>query len=377
MEKRKLVFIIDSLNSGGAEKSLITLLNMLDYNRFEVDLGLVSVTGLYLPLVPTQVNIFKISKSFESAFSKFLYSFLIRTNKLIFKKHTAQLYWEIFDHNYSKLSKNYDVAIAYTQGFPTYYCATYIKAKQKIAWVNTNYDLAGYSPRFDLKFYYQYDNICLVSNEAKEIFVAKHPTLLSKVVVIKDIISEKIVKNLSIMDPYPEKSDDFRILTIGRLVPSKGYDLLIATAKKLDTNGFDFHWYIIGEGYLRKNIENDIKDSGLSHKITLLGTFENVYPYIEHCDLYCQTSRLEGFGMAIAEARLLSKPIVVTNFSTVNDQIIDGENGLIVDFDAKKIAYAISRLMQDEPLRHEMILSHTKYPADTSDELKKFYQILD
>ncbi|MHA3060018.1 glycosyltransferase [Acinetobacter sp. ANC 4636] len=374
--KKKLIFIIDSLESGGAEKSLVTLLNMLDYNRFEVDLGLVSVSGLYLSLVPKHVNIFQISKKNENYYDKLLYSVLIRVNKFFLKKHAAQTYWKIFGCNYLALNKKYDVAIAYTQGFPTYYCATYIKSKKKIAWVNTNYDLAGYSPKFDLYFYDQYDNICLVSNEAKEVFVKKHPMFFSKLLVIKDIISEKFVKNLSIANPYPEKSDDFKILTIGRLVPSKGYDLLIAAAKKLDSQGFSFHWYIIGEGHLYQNIKNDISILGLQHKITLLGTFENVYPYINHCDLYCQTSRFEGFGMAIAEARILSKPIVVTNFNTATEQIINGENGLIVDFDGEKIASAISKLILDQRLISKMILSHENYPADTSYELNKFNKIV-
>lgn len=377
MNKKKIIFVIDSLQSGGAEKSLVTLLNLIDYNRYTVDLAMVHPHGLYLPLVPKEINILALKRK-SNVFHKLLYSSLLRINNIFKFLHSSQLSWCIFSSDYQEIKNKYDIAIAYTQGFPTYFCDKYIHAEKKICWVNTNYKMAGYNCLYDKKFYKNYKKICIVSQQAREVFIQEHKHFSEKTLVVKDIISEKFILNMvnGLDNPYLYK-DTFNILTIGRLVTVKGYDLLIEAAIFLKKNGVNFKWNIIGEGPLEKEIFEKIKEYELEQNVFILGVFQNPYSYIKYCDLYCQPSLMEGFGMAIAEARIFRKPIVVTNFKTSTEQICDGKNGLIVEMNGLSISKAIVRIIKDAKLSQKLTSGHISFSPDTSNEINKIYNIFD
>lgn len=377
MKKKKIIFVIDSLQSGGAEKSLVTLLNLIDQDRYAVDLAMVHPHGLYLPLVPKEVNILVLNRKYN-IFNKILYSSLLRINSIFNFLHSSQINWSVFSSDYEEIKNKYDIAIAYTQGFPTYFCDRYINAEKKICWVNTNYKMAGYNRRYDKKFYRNYKKICVVSQQACEVFNKEHEIFSEKTIVIKDIISEKFILNMvnDSDNPYLD-GESFNILTIGRLVKVKGYHLLIEAAIFLKNNNINFKWYIIGEGPLEKEILEKIKEYNLEENVFLLGVFENPYPYIKYCDLYCQPSLMEGFGMAIAEARIFKKPIVVTNFKTSTEQICDGKNGIIVEMDGLSISKAIVKIIKDEKLIQRLHFGHIDFSPDTSNEINKIYNIFD
>ena len=138
-----------------------------------------------------------------------------------------------------------------------------------------------------------------------------------------------MVRNLSLESKgYEDEFSGVRILTIGRHVYLKGYDMAIDAAKLLKEEGINFRWYSIGEGILTSELKQKVKEYGLSENFIFLGTFTNPYPFIKECDIYCQPSRFEGFGMAIAEAKILNKPSVVTKFDVAYDQINNNKNGL-------------------------------------------------
>lgn len=131
MKKKKIIFVIDSLQSGGAEKSLVTLLNLIDQDRYAVDLAMVHPHGLYLPLVPKEVNILVLNRKYN-IFNKILYSSLLRINSIFNFLHSSQINWSVFSSDYEEIKNKYDIAIAYTQGFPTYFCDRYINAEKNM-----------------------------------------------------------------------------------------------------------------------------------------------------------------------------------------------------------------------------------------------------
>ncbi|WP_195951248.1 glycosyltransferase [Clostridium saudiense] len=393
--KKKVLFVIDSLHSGGAEKSLVSLLSLFDYENYDVDLLTFKQGGLYVPLLSKNVtlinspdifskmelsisNLIK-SKEYKIALWRVNTSISLRVkSKITNIKHGAQLMWTRLDNVIPKLDEEYDVAIAYSQGTPTYYVAEKVSAKKKLCWVNIDYKFAGYNRKFDFEYYEKFNNIVAVSKVCTDVLKDVFPEFKDKIITIYDIISENLIKDMAnegqgFIDEYK----GIRILTIGRLVYQKGYEYAIEAAKYLKNKNIDFRWYVIGEGDLKNQLKNIVKDYNLQDNFKFLGTFTNPYPFIKECNIYCQPSRFEGFGLAIAEARILNKPIVATNFDIVYDQIRDGENGLIAEMNGYSVSKNIQRLIEEKNLKRKIINNIKMEQVSTEREIEKVLKLLE
>ena len=150
-------------------------------------------------------------------------------------------------------------------------------------------------------------------------------------------------------------SNELRIVTVGRMVALKGYDLAVDAAEILNREGLSFKWFFVGDGVMRTEIERMISAYGLGEYIVLVGMTPNPYPYMAMADIYVQTSKFEGFCLTLNEARILNKPVISTNFSVAYNQIRDGENGLICEMKAKSIAEKIMLLASTPKLREKLI----------------------
>ena len=393
--KKRVLFVIDSLHSGGAEKSLVSLLNLFDYENYEVDLLTFKEGGLYASLLPKNVilinvpdifNRMKVSildlikrKDFKFALWRVNTSITLRYKAKVTKiKHGAQLMWTRLNNVIPKLEKEYDIAIAYSQGTPTYYVVEKVVAKKKLCWVNIDYRFAGYNREFDFKYYEKFNNIVAVSNMCTDVLKDVFPEFKDKIITIYDIISENLINNMASEGKgFVDNYKGIRILTIGRLVYQKGYEYAIEAAKYLKDKNIDFIWYVIGEGNLRSELEKMVIEYNLQDNFKFLGIFTNPYPFIRECDIYCQPSRFEGFGLAIAEARILNKPIVATNFDIVYDQIRDGENGLISEMNGYSVSKNIERLIEEKNLKREIINNMRVEQVGTEDEIKKVLKLLE
>ena len=391
--KKKILFVIDSLNCGGAEKSLISLLSLLDYSKYEVDLQLSKIEGMFLELLPKEVNIlpeldfYKFCElSILSQIKTFNYNYMATKIKLFImsrlnknKLHGAQIFWKNCKNSFEVLDCRYDIAIAYNQGFPTYFVADKVNAAKKFAWVNTDYVKAGYKASIDEKYYDKFDNIVAVSEEAEIILENTFPKFKDKLLVIKDINNAELIKKMAEEKEVFKNVDDgiTKIVTVGRLVALKGYDLAIDVARLLDKKGIQFKWYVIGEGPERGNIEELIEKNGLKDKFILLGEKANPYPYMKNCDIYVQTSRFEGFGLSIAEAKILNKVIVTTDFDTAYNQIKNGENGIIVKKDPRYISDNIIKIISNKDLQIKFINNLNKSKKGNLEEVKKICSLFE
>ena len=112
-------------------------------------------------------------------------------------------------------------------------------------------------------------------------------------------------------------------------------------------------------------------------KFFLLGAKTNPYPYIKDADIYVQPSRFEGKSVALDEVKALAKPIVVTNFSTVYDQFIDGETALVSKMDPFDIADKIELLIKNESLRHELVENLKKENVGNEEQAEFFKTLLE
>lgn len=375
---KQLVFVIESLDLGGAEKSLVTLLQNIDYEKYAVDLILFKKGGIFEKLVPREVTIIYNNSLKLDLLERIQYKLRKEFNS--HDLHHAQLFWQIIQSNFKLEAKEYDIAFAYSQGFTTYFVDRYIKARKKFAWLNTDYQKTGYKIEFDYPFYKNYDKVVAVSPEAK-LTLEKELNRIQKnlsIKIIKDISDKKIIKQKS-NEPLPTafKTDTVNIVTVGRLSKDKGLHLAVESCKKLIDKGYFIHWYIVGEGIERAALEALIKKEELTNNITLTGMTDNPYPYMKACAIYVQTSLFEGLGLTVIEAASLNKPIVCTNFPTVYGTLKDGETGLIAEMNSESLTDKIELLLNDSDLKNRLVTNLSKLGnADKEQTLAEFERLL-
>lgn len=388
--KKQLLFVIDSLTCGGAEKSLVTLLNLIDYSKFDVDLMMFKRGGAFESLVPENVHIILAPHYFEQLqlrknrklkdiYYRLKTSFLLRVNGLFKEKyHTEQIVYQSLKSYLKNQEKEYDCAIAYSQGMPTYYVSNHITAKRKLAWINCNYVATKYNKRYDALCYQEINHVVVVSDFIRE-SLKKYP-FYKKVEVVNDIVDPQLIECLSKLNDQYDGGMEYKglkLLTVARLEKIKGYDLLVRAASRLKKEGLEFKWFIIGEGTERDRINSLCQQYHLENEIILLGQKTNPYVYMKRCDIYVQTSRNEGLGLTVIEAKILEKPIVCTNFSTASSLIEDKEDGLLCNIDEKDIALKILELIRDKEL-YTMILRNLQVQQkfDTKKEIDKIYRLV-
>ncbi|SES09895.1 Glycosyltransferase involved in cell wall bisynthesis [Salipaludibacillus aurantiacus] len=396
MKKKSIIFVIDSLDCAGAEKSLVTLLSLLDYSTYSVDLMLFSHGNILEELVPEDVKILKpleytkfthlnfkkaIKYSIKKRDLKMLYSRLKYSVQLRKKQYNnrqkSRLFWESVSSVIEANPKKYDIAISYAQGVPTFYVAEKIKAKRKLAWVNVSYRLEEKEKQFQKDYYDKFDSIVAVSESTKKVFLETFPEYANVIKVVYDINNPAFIRKMAdIGIGFQDNFNGLKILTIGRLAPQKGYDIALAACEKLIEAGIHFRWYALGKGPLQEEIENKIKERGLSDHFILLGVEANPYPFIKGADIYVQTSKFEGFGLAIAEARMLNVPVVTTEFDAVYNQMVQRKNGLVVDMNAEAVGNGIIELIQNKQLKEEIISYLRNEKKGNTEELAKFYELV-
>jgi len=373
MEKKKIVFFVESMHCGGAERSLLSLLSNLDADKYNIDLFVIRKGGEFEKFIPEWIKYKSLDLNF-SLIGRVKYKLHSLLNS---KTHKAQLFWRSFKNEIKTYEETYDIAVGWGQGFATYFTAEKIKAKRKYAWVNIDYEKAGYQFKYDKEIYEHFDKIIGVSEFVKQ-SMQKH-ILSNNVIHIRNIIDAVDINSRANDKKSVEfDQDKLSLVSIGRLAKQKAFDLTIKAAKVLSDQKVDFKWYIIGEGTERKYLEDLISEYALEDKVLLLGFRDNPYPYIKACDIYVQTSAFEGLGRTLIEASILCKPIVTTNFPTAYGLVEDGKTGFITEMQPEKIAEMIKLLYTDKELYLKMIETlSSKTDNEKQKTLEKVYTLFD
>lgn len=393
--KKKILFVIDSLVAAGAEKSLVTLLGMLDYSKYEVDLQLFGYGGEFEQFLPKEVNLLPplsynkfvtkslkkqiISFDFIKLYSRFESGIRLRKNNLN-NRQKARIYWDSTKRSYKKTDMVYDVAIAYAQGIPTFYVADKVRAQKKLAWVNADLVLTGRDKKFQFPRYKKFERIIAVSDSSKKSFLKGISELESKVETVYDIIDENNILYLASQLPSLKlEKDSPYLITVSRLCNnSKGMDIALDACKKLKERGLNFRWYCFGTGDFKSQMEYFIKKNELSDYMKLMGRVSNPLPYVKDAAIYVCTSRAESFGISIAEARVLNVPVITTDFFGVYNQMVPNKNGIVVPLnDSEAVANAIEDLLL-HPEKRKMISDYQKTEKKgNTEEFQKFLSLIE
>lgn len=393
--KKQILFVIPSMRSGGAEKSLLTLLTVFDYEKYDVDLLSFRHDGLFFDKLPGEVNVLSDSKRYEmfdgdaklavkyflkkgmlcSAIDRWKYS---RLGSMTDLKEADELRWKYLKKQLPKIKKEYDCAVGYLEGNANRFVVESVRAKRKICYVHSVIDKLDIDKESFGRTFARADGIVTVSEECRNNLLKNYPDLEEKFFVVENITSKKLLeKECKAAVAYPEKNDEIIINTVGRFSEPKNISLAVDACAELVGRGNKIKWYHIGEGPLRAEIEKKISANGLEDKFILLGERSNPYPYIGQCDIYVQPSLYEGKSIAIDEAKCLSRPIVVTDFTTVHDQIADGTDGIICKMDKADMADKIEMLIKNWDLRERLTENLRREKTGNEEEILNFYKLID
>lgn len=313
MNKKRLIIIIDSLKSGGAEKVLIEILNKLNYDKYLVDLLLINKVGEYMENIPNDVEIFNLIDTYNR-------------KPTIVDKIRFRLYYNNPKFINKLLKERYDIGIAFLEGDSTRILSRLNNINYKIAWVHTDVTRHCINSSYDV--YRNINKIICVSNNSKDRFLEKYNIDKNKLKVIYNPIDKDKIVELS--NKYNLQLDSkINIISVGRLVKEKGFDILIKAISELIKKKINVHLYIIGEGTERSNLEELIKNLNLESNITLVGFKKNPYPYIRCGDICVSSSLYEGFSLFLAEAMVLGKSIVSTETQGAIELLDNGKLGLL------------------------------------------------
>ena len=392
---KDILIVINGLGCGGAEKSLISFLSTLENKDWNIDLLVMNPKGMLMSSVPAYVNVINDAYDIENYMApmnnrrKKVCGFRDFINQCLWficdaplrKKYPnfVERRWRIWGRHLPRMKKKYDLAVSYMHSAPNYYVIDKVQAKSKILWIHNEFEKLKYDLNFERRFFLSADKVVTISQACADNFTQSLPECKDKILVLENISSAKVINSLAkeeIEDSFFEK-DCFKFLSIGRLSEQKGFDIAVETAKMLKNSGMKFIWYILGEGGLRGSLEDAIKKNGLEENVFLTGIKENPYPYIAACDIFVQPSRFEGKSIALDEAKILFRPIVVTNYKTVGDSIVDGKNGVIVELSPQAVFEAMKDLV-DNPAKREQLSSELRSEKQgNEEEIEKYIELFE
>lgn len=392
----KILIVIDSLKSGGAQKSLISFLSVFEKyieKDTTIDILLFNYEGVFLSQVPKYCNILSTPKDINSM------SYPMNTKafwnncslrgvigkiswyvKKAFRKDNLseqQALWQHWKKFIKTNIKRYDVAISYLQGIPNYYVIDKVEATKKILYIHNEYQKLGFNEKFDDAYFSSADDIVTISDLCVGCFVKAFPNYEKKIKCVANISSKMMISKMAEKKPEEyERVDTPIFVSIGRLSEQKRFDRAISAALILKNKGIDFRWFIIGTGPDKDKLINQIILGGLAEKVILLGVKSNPYPYIKYSDIFVQTSDFEGKSIVVDEAKILTKPIVVTNYATVGNSIQNNVTGIIVERSPEAVAEGIIGLLTSSGDKQRLINNLKSVKVDNEEEIEKYIDLL-
>ena len=399
MIMKKILIFSQEMEIGGAEKALLGLLENIDTTKYEVDLFLMRHSGELMKYIPSNINLLpEISQYADLA---------VPIGNVLKKGHLKIAYGRYkgkkaavkrvselglgdndvaieYSHKYTakympKISdKGYDLAISFLT--PHYFVTQKVNAKKKVAWIHTDYSRVEMDRESQLVMYSNYDKIASISDKAAEKFVRIFPSLKDKVITIQNILPEKYINKIT--DEFTAENEisndgSIKLLSIGRFCTAKNFDNIPEICKLIRNQGVNIKWYIIGYGGDEQLIKDKIAEFNMQDYVIVLGKKENPYPYIKACDIYIQPSRYEGKCVAVCEAQILNKPVIITNYATASSQLTDGFDGIVVPMDNQGCAEGIARVIRDKDLQNNLIENTKKTDYTNKNEIEKIYKLIE
>lgn len=389
MKKKKLLIVAQHLTIGGAQKSLLAALKVLDYEKFDVTLYLRKNRTDLLSCVDERVNV--IINDDKSHYYRKPYAVLLQGVsafwKVIGEKEKAEKYNNKLKNaivNYSMeyekkhffSSEKYDIAIAYVHGYPALFVAECVNAEKKYVFFHTSVDELH---EVHEKCIDKFQKIIAIHNEQKELIKEWYPSVANKIVAVENYCDKGIIEEQSKEFAVDKPENKLVLCSCGRFSKVKGFDIAVESAKLLKEKNIPFLWYFVGDGPEKDEVEKLINQYGLTEDIVITGMKKNPYPYIKACDIYVQPSREESLGLTIVEAQYLNKPVVSTKTMGGNKLVKNEENGILCNISCEDVSKSVELLYQNDDLVEKIVayLKNTDYSRDFINRKTEWQKLLE
>lgn len=362
---KHVMFFIETLGGGGAEKVLLDIVKNIDKEKFKISVLTISNSGVYTEEIKKYCN-FKSWVDINYLNKGVIYSFFYKIKyKLIYILPAKISSFLLF---YSVCA---DIGVGFIEGFATKLVSVDNKRfKKKICWVHVDPIERNYADDYfknnqeQLHCYNSFDKIICVSNSVKNSFLEKHNIdYKNRVLVQYNPIDVKNIKKLSNLPSQVVLRSEFNMISIGRLVNQKGFDRLIKAISSIKDLHSNFKLYILGEGIEKNNLIKLIKQYDLENYVELIGFQVNPYNILKQAQLLVCSSRAEGFGLVIEEALILGVPVLSTNCSGPNEVLQYGKYGMIVDNSDDKLCLGLKEIICNKKLYQDYKNKLVKYES--------------
>ena len=362
MKKKELLFVTHHLTVGGVQKSLISALSAIDYDKYNVTLYVRKNRLDILDYIDKRVNVVvnQISRHYYRLPSAIKMSFQIKLFGIFKKKQKREIIKrKLSDYISQQMmideqkryynDKKFDIAIAYVQSITALFVAKYVNAEKKIVFYQGSTDEwhdvnAEALPHFD--------RIAVEHDDIKQLMLQWYERLtVDQFYIIENYTDYKLLRKQS--HEYVVKTFENipTLCTCSRFTLVKGVDIAVEAARILKQKEVKFIWYLVGDGSEKANLQQLIEKYGLEEHVLFPGMQKNPYPYMAACDIYVQPSREEALSIAMLESQILCAPMVSTKTAGGVAMIQDEVNGLLAEITAESLAEKIELLINDDKLR--------------------------
>lgn len=324
--KKKIIFVTEALWIGGIETALVNLLNRLDYEKFDVTCLILRNDQTMASRLPEQVRLLVADRhetvSFQDSYRYARLYHLTEESSNPSRLHKAMM-WVVpaIEWIENRLYIRYIRENLRDEHFDT--CVIYSDrtAETAVRGIHADRYLMFYHhgamrrEYHDEIGYRKSEKIIAVSHAVEQKLGAFRPQYADKMMTIHNLTDVEGIRAKG-AEPVPEEfpKDKFNIVSCGRVSREKGMDLAVEACAQLVNMGHDnIHWWIVGGGPAENEVRAKIAELRMEDHVTMLGMKNNPYPYMKMADLYVQPSRFESYGLTIAEAMVLEKPILSTD----------------------------------------------------------------
>lgn len=343
MEKIKILFFIPTLGHGGAERVLINLVNHMDQDKFDITLQTMFDVGIYQSQIKEGIRYIGGHKRY------------FRGNTVVMKLLSPKGLYKHF------IKENYDVIVSYLEGPSARVVSGCTNPNTRlISWIHIEQNTLKYASKSfrnakeTIRCYDRFDRIVCVSETIKIDFQTifnwdKH------IDVIYNTVESDVIKAKSeeVIEDVVFQKEKINLISVAKLMYTKGYDRLINVTKRLQDDGFPIHTYIVGKGEEQGALEKQIFEKGIRDNWTFIGFKNNPYKYVKAADLYVCSSRREGFSTAVTEALIVGTPVVSTNCSGAYELLgYKNEYGIVTENDEENLYQGIKKMLTGDNLIH-------------------------
>ncbi|MGZ9098101.1 MAG: glycosyltransferase [Brevundimonas sp.] len=376
----RVLFHYPVLNTGGAEMSSLRLMKALADRGWDITLVVTTGGGSLEPLLDPRVRLYSLRpRGFGHRFmrARGVAQRLAAAPDLIGYLAMAAL-GEI--RALAFLGQRFDAAATLLHGTSSAFVRKRVRAGRRLHFIRN--DLRGVDPDGAVAAALSagdpaIDAYVCVSEVARRSLVEAVPESAAKAHVIHNILDPDAMRRRMTEGDSPFRADDgtaVRLLTVCRLAESaKALTRMARVARRLVEAGHDFRWYVVGDGPDRAKFEAAIAAEGVADRLILAGRMSNPFPAYRDADVVVMASRYEGLCGMVNEGKVAGRPVVATRVSGIEEQLVDGETGLIVENDEDALVAGLTRILSDPALRAR--LTNDRLPPAMLDDAGKLARL--